>query len=70
MSLVDLVVSCGLARSKSEARRLIQGGGIYLNNIRIGNVQRAVSLTESIEGQVFILRKGPKEYHLIRVAEG
>jgi len=69
MSIVDLVAASRLARSKGEARRLIQGGGIYLNNIRISDVQRVVSLSESIEGQVFILRKGPKEYHLVRVAE-
>lgn len=68
MSLVDLVTSSGLARSKGEARRLIQGGGIYLNNIRIGNAQRVVSLSESIEGQVFILRKGAKEYRLVLVS--
>lgn len=69
MSLVDMVTSCGLARSKSEARRLIEGGGIYLNNLRITDVQRTVSLLESIEGQVFILRKGPKQYHLVQVSE-
>jgi len=69
MSLVDLVAACSLARSKSEARRLIQAGGIYLNNIRIVDAQRNVSLPDSIEGQVFILRKGAKEYYLIRISE-
>lgn len=70
IALVDLLTSAGLAQSKGEARRLIQGGGIYLNNIRIADAQRAVSLAESIEGQVFILRKGQKEYRLVQVAGG
>lgn len=70
IALVDLLTSAGLAQSKGEARRLIQGGGIYLNNIRVADVQRAVSLAESIEGQVFILRKGQKEYRLVQVGEG
>jgi tyrosyl-tRNA synthetase len=63
------VISSGLAKSKGETRRLIQGGGIYLNNVRISDVQRNVSLTESIEGQVIILRKGQKEYKLIKIID-
>ncbi len=69
MAMVDLLTSAGLAQSKGEARRLIQGGGIYLNNIRVADAQRAVSLIDSIDGQVFILRKGQKEYRLVRVAD-
>lgn len=67
ITLVDLLVSSGLAQSKSEARRLIQGGGIYLNNTRVADVKRTVSLAEGIEGQVFILRKGTKEYRLVQI---
>ena len=70
ITLVDLLVSSGLAQSKSEARRLIQGGGIYLNNIRVSDLQCTISLAESIEGQAFILRKGSKEYRLVQVLEG
>lgn len=66
-TLVELLVKCGLATSKTDARRLIQGGGIYLNNIRIANEQKRVSLTDSIEGQILVLRKGQKQYHLVRL---
>ena len=69
IGLVDLLVSAGLAQSKGEARRLTQGGGVYLNNIRVTDVQRAVSLNDSIEGKIFILRKGQKEYRLVKVTE-
>lgn len=70
VTLVDLLVSSGLSQSKSEARRLIQGGGIYLNNLRVNDLQRMISLSNSIEGQVFILRKGQKEYRLVKVIQG
>ena len=69
IGLVDLLVSSGLAQSKGEARRLTQGGGAYLNNIRVTDVQRAISLNDSIEGKIFILRKGQKEYRLVKVTE-
>ncbi len=68
MALTDMLVFCGLARSKSEARRLIEGGGVYVNNRRITDVWYTLFLTESIEGQFFILRRGIKEYHLVKVS--
>ena len=70
LSIVDLVASSGLARSKGEARRLIEGGGFYLQNVRVTDVKRAISLEDAIEGQALVLRKGQKEYCLVRVAEG
>jgi tyrosyl-tRNA synthetase len=69
-AMVNLVASTGLAPSKSEARRLIQGGGIYLNNIRVNDLKYAVSIKDTIEGQAIVLRKGPKEYLLVRVSDG
>lgn len=67
---VDIAVSSGLASSKGEARRLVQGGGLYLNNVRVSDVQRSISLSDSIGGQVFIIRKGAKQYHLVRLIQG
>jgi tyrosyl-tRNA synthetase len=67
ISIVDLMTSSGLVNSKGEARRLIQGGGIYLNNARVNEVNRTVSWGDAIEGQALVLRKGQKEYRLIKV---
>jgi len=65
--LVDLLAGSGLVSSKGDARRSIQGGGIYLNNRRITDAKHSVSLAQSIEGQFLLLRKGRKRYHLIRL---
>ena len=63
ISLLDLLVKTGLASSKSEARRLIMQGGIYVNNVQITdisfNVCRA-DLTTAV-----ILRKGKKTYQKV-----
>jgi tyrosyl-tRNA synthetase len=67
INVADLVTSCGLAKSKGEARRLIQGGGVYLNNLRVTDERRTISLIDSIEGQVLVLRRGSKEYRLILI---
>ena len=68
LSVVDVVASAGLAQSKGEAKRLIQGGGVYLNNIRVSDVKNTVTLNEAVEGQALILRKGQKEYRLVRLS--
>ncbi len=69
LPLVDLLISAGLAPSKGEARRAIQGGGIYLNNRRVAEEKRAVTPDDTIGGELIVLRKGRKEYRLVRVAE-
>lgn len=67
MSIVDLLVSSKLASSKGDARRSIQGGGIYLNNQRVEEAGQSVTAAQSIDGQFLVLRKGRKKYHLVKV---
>ena len=67
LPIVDLLVESGLASSKGDARRSIQGGGIYLNNERVTDQDRHVTQAQSIDGQFLVLRKGRKQYHLVRV---
>lgn len=67
LGLVDAVARTGLAPSKSEARRLVQAGGVYVNNRRTSDLQSRLRVAEAIGGQVFVLRKGGKQTHLIRL---
>jgi tyrosyl-tRNA synthetase len=66
LTLIDAVVSCGIAPSKGAARRLIESGGIYVNNRRVSDIQTALDSAALIEGQYLVLRKGAKDYHLAR----
>ncbi len=67
LSVVDLLAATDLATSKGDARRSIKGGGIYLNNRRVGDPSQMVSISEAIEGQFLVLRKGRRRYHLVQV---
>jgi tyrosyl-tRNA synthetase len=69
-NIADVVMASGLVQSKGEAKRLIQGGGIYLNNQRVQDNQRAVTLSDTNEGQAFVLRKGAKDYRLVKLSQG
>jgi len=67
MSIVDLLTDSGLAKSKGEARRSIGEGGIYLNNQRVSDPAQTVTVQNIIEGRFLVLRKGRKNYHLVKV---
>src|SRR5713101_3623565 len=66
-TLGDALALSGLAPSKGEAKRLVQGGGIAINNRRADDVRKAISSSDLIDGRVLVLRKGAKNYHLIRI---
>jgi len=65
LSLVDAVVHAGLAKSKSEARRAIEQGGIYINLQRV-SADQSISDRDWIGGRSLLLRKGKKDYALLR----
>ena len=65
MSLVDLLVETGMVGSKGEARRAIEGGGIYVNNRREAEADCRVRVADAIEGRFLVLRKGKKNFHLV-----
>ncbi len=65
--LVDLLAEIGLTYSKAEARRLIKSGGIYVNNLRASDVTQRVTMSDTIEGKYVVLRRGKKEYRLLKV---
>ena len=68
LTLVDAVVRVGLAKSKSEARRQIEQGGIYLNQERVKDVARTIGPADWIAGGNLLLRKGKKDYGLVRLS--
>ena len=67
VALVDAVVTSGLAASKSEARRLIEQGAVYVNGQRATDVARKLGHEDWAKGHV-LLRKGKKDYALLKTA--
>jgi len=65
--LVEVLVHSGLCPSKGQARKDIEGGGVYLNNIREANFQRSVTAKDLLFGKYLMLRKGKRNYVVVRV---
>lgn len=66
-TVVDVAAASGLCASKSEARRLATGGGLYFNNRRAEGLEQTVADGDVVGGRVLVLRSGKKRYHLIKV---
>jgi tyrosyl-tRNA synthetase len=59
---VDLIMEVGLTASKSQARRLIQQGGAYINKRRVESLEETISDSDFENGSL-MLRAGRKRYH-------
>jgi len=65
ISIIDLLMEIKIVPSKTEGRRLIQGGGIYLNDNRIDDLNLIIDPAEYSPLDL-IIRKGKKSYHRVR----
>ncbi len=66
-ALADLLVQAGLSTSKSQARKDIEGGGIYVNNERVAEITRTASAGDLLFGRYLLLRKGKRTYAVLNV---
>jgi tyrosyl-tRNA synthetase len=67
MPIADMLVAVKLVPSKSEAMRLLKSGGVYVNNARVTDERARLAKADAIGGAVFVLRKGRKDQHIVRV---
>ena len=62
MLVIDMLLKSKLAASKSEARRLIQQGGVLIADVKVDSLE-AVIEESAVEGDGLIVKKGKKTYH-------
>ncbi len=67
LPVADLLVECQVVPSKGEARRAIEAGGIYLNNRRVPDAGAKATPADAIDSQFIVLRRGRKNYWLVRI---
>lgn len=63
--LIELLIDSGLATSRKNAREFIGGGGVYINNTRQTDIDRAVGERDLLHGRYVVLRRGKKNHHLV-----
>ncbi len=67
LPIVELASRAGLTSSKGEAKRLVSSGGLYLNNIKVQSPGTKLEEKDLIDGRLIVLRKGKKNYLLIKL---
>jgi len=67
ISLIDLLSNCGISKSKGDARRLLEGGGIYLNNEKVADITVPLTNNNLIDGAILVIRSGKRNYHLVKI---
>ena len=66
LPVIDAFVEAGLAKSKSDARRILAQGGAYVNNRRVAGVETSLGPADLASETVMVLRSGKKSYALLR----
>lgn len=61
-NIIDILVKCGQAKSNGEARRLVEGGGVSVDDTKVANIAFTLSAETLAKGE-FVLHKG-KKVHL------
>jgi tyrosyl-tRNA synthetase len=65
----ELAVSAGAGKSGGDVKRTIQQGGMYLNGEQIEDAGRLVGVEDLVEGRLLVIRRGRKNYSLVKLAE-
>lgn len=61
-NIIDILVKCGQAKSNGEARRLVEGGGVSINDDKVADIAYTLPAEVAAKGE-FVLHKG-KKVHL------
>ena len=62
IGVMALLVECGLCASNSEARRLVQQGGVSINDAKVESIDASFD-ADSLAGEGVIIKKGKKIFH-------
>ena len=68
VTVVELAVSAGLCPSRSDARRAIDQGGMYVNNVKVTAQDALLSSGQLLTGSTALLRRGKRSLAAVRLA--
>ena len=65
INVLSMLVATGLCPSRGEARRLVQQGGVTIDDVKVASIDESLS-RERFEGEGIIVRKGKKVFHRVK----
>ena len=67
VNIVDMLVDCGIASSKREAREFVTAGSITINEEKINSLDYVITKTIAIDNEVLVVRRGKKKYFIGKI---
>jgi tyrosyl-tRNA synthetase len=67
-TVTDLMAACGLVPTKSAARRAVGGGGAYLNNVKVTDIDAVPGESDLLHGRFLVLRHGKRSVGGIQIS--
>lgn len=67
ISVTDVLIKAGICKSKGEGRRLIEQGGISIDDKKVDSVNATIKITDFEKGHI-VIKKGKKVFHKIKIA--
>ena len=65
INVLSMLVTTGLCPSRGEARRLVQQGGVTVDDVKVASIDESLA-RERFEGEGVIVRKGKKVFHRVK----
>jgi tyrosyl-tRNA synthetase len=65
-ALIEILIAASLSPSKGQARKDIEAGGVYVNNVRATDAKLVLGAEHLLFGKFVLLRKGKRNYALVR----
>ena len=65
INVLSMLVATGLCPSRGEARRLVQQGGVTVDDVKVASIDESLA-RERFEGEGIIVRKGKKVFHRVK----
>ena len=67
VNIMTLLVETKLCSSRSDARRMVQQGGVSVNDVKVTDIDHTVTLADADEEGAILVKKGKKGFHQIKV---
>ena len=67
VNIMTLLVDTKLCSSRSDARRMVQQGGVSVNDVKVTDIDHTVTLADADEEGAILVKKGKKGFHQIKV---
>lgn len=66
MKVLDLFTEAGLTSSNGDAKKMIQSGSLFINEVKVEDMQMIISKENFVNG-IVLLRKGKKMFKVVKL---